>query len=725
MRLIVGFMFLIGVALAWILYKFDFSPTLEGMIISFIAGIIVFILISGLIYSNFGKDKGKNWDSEANIRKRKIRAHTVGLIFMILAILLVFNSYFYFKSLIGNDLLISLDVEEQDFVLKNGEQKFFDVKAKVLTNPFCSANCSLLLEDLSDDKILNYENIYLKVSSPLSKEYSLSSNGEKYGQKLYKLSLECNTIKEGKFCYTASNLSKLRTRIISINYELNDMQNIIKNALKNDTEDINREFYTSRSLLDDLYFNISSLDLSDLEYKSNLLKNDSDSILWEINKLNYLYEEQEYSELGTEIIDTRKNVNDFANEVRGLNNSLSENVKSYNYLVNNVLLMRGEIFFLEDYNFTNSSMVLAESFVRDFNLMIIRIKEKNRIEDKLLLFNKLEEEKQNLLSTLQNEINLGIPREEKLGVSISPVNIQNLSINHKNYFSYFSLEEPSPVCCFKQECYNCIEDSSLNYPIILVHGHSFNERLSAELSMESFSDMARTLEKDGYLDAGYFYRSEYDEDSKGYLGKINTSIVVEATYYIDTALAEENSFIYDSKWESIDTYAARLNEIISNVKYLTGKNKVIVVGHSMGSLVTRRYIQLYGESNLDKVILVGGPNHGIDGLVLNSCAVFGADLECSEMNKSSSFMQELNTATIPNIPVYNIIGIGCPFEGSNTDGIVKNESAYLDWADNIYVNGTCTGVDFFHVRMIKPTLHPEIYGIIKGIIEEDSSSKNM
>ena len=235
--------------------------------------------------------------------------------------------------------------------------------------------------------------------------------------------------------------------------------------------------------------------------------------------------------------------------------------------------------------------------------------------------------------------------------------------------------------------------------------------------MEAFSDMAQSFEEDGYLDAGYFYGSQYEKISKGYLGKIDKPIVVKATYYIDTLITEEDSFILDSKWESIDTYASRLNEVVQNIKYLTGKHKVIIVAHSMGCLVTRKYIQTYGEENLDKIILIGGPNHGIDGFILKSCPIFGADIECNEMNKESLFISKLNSVPLPNIPVYNLIGVGCPIEEYEADGIVKSESAYLEGAENIYVYGTCNGVDFFHVRMIKPTYHPEIYEIVKEKIE--------
>lgn len=725
MRVIVGFMFLIGIAFGLVFYKFNLSPTQEGFVLSLIAGMAVFIIVSGLIYSNPGIRKKKNWNSEENMRKRKIRANIIGFVFMIIVIILFFNFYFYFKALVGNDMLISLDVDKHNFILENMEWSSFNVKAKILTSPFCSANCSLVLEDLAENKILNYERMHVKLSSPFSREYIINSNEDKFGQKLYKLTLECSPVKEEKLCYIYNDLPKVRTNIISVNYELNDIQNIIKSALKNDTEEIARNFYRSENTLNSFYFNISSLDLSDLEYESELIKSEVGSLSWDIGELSYLYSEQEYSDLGTEIVSAKNTVWNFTDKVMELNNSLFSRVMAYNSLIDNINTMYSEILFLEDYYFTNSSLVYAESFVKNFNSMITEIKKKESIENKIILFNSLIAEKNNLFSIIQGEKDSGILGDRKIEVSIYPVNIPKVYLNYEDYSSNFTLEEPSPVCCFRKECYKCIDDSSLNYPLILVHGHSFNERLSAELSMESFSDMAQAFERDGYLDAGYFYRSKYEGSPGGYLGGINASIVVEATYYLDSSSTGEDSFIYDSKWDSIDVYSLRLKDIIDNVLYITGKDKVIIVAHSMGSLVTRRYMQLYGEDNLDRVVLIGGPNKGIDGLVLNSCSVFGADVECSEMNKSSEFMEELNNSPVPNIPVYNIIGLGCQFEGVDSDGIVKEESAYLEWAENIYVNGTCTGVDFFHVRMIKPTLHPEIYEIVKGIIDEDICDENM
>lgn len=710
------FVFAIGLYIAFI--KFEFSDTVEAIILSALVGIGIFLLfkiMSGLRHMHLLKRAKKDSSLKDRIQRRKRRNRIIGIFILIISIIVFLNSYLYIKALLGNDMQVSLKVDNENIVMNNGEEVQLKVDAKVLTNPFCSANCSIALEDLGSGKIIDYENMYLKVSSPLSKEYIIRSDVEEFGQTLYKVSLDCNTIKS-KFCHV-KEISKSRSKIISVDHELSDNQKERKEELKTKTENLNNEFYRIENGLSQLDLNFSFLDLSefDEEYESlNILAN---SLLSNINNLNTLYESQEYLELEASIPNVKKDMTTLSNRFNNLNSSVSYSIETYNVLVNNLRLMYFNILYFENHNFSNYSISDVRSFVKDFNSMILKLNEYNSVETKVALFSHLKSEEDSLIILLEEENNSNILMENTLNDSIYPVNLSKISVQKGAHLSNFNLNEPLPICCLKGECYKCIDDSSVNYPVILIHGHSFNEKLSAELSMEAFGEMAKALEEDGYLNAGYFYKSQYNEISKGYLGRINRSIVVEATYYLDTQVTGEGSFMFDSKFENIDTYASRLNEIITNVKYITSKDKVILVAHSMGCLVTRRYIQLYGEDGLDRVVLVGGPNHGIDGFILSSCAVFGADVECGQMNKSNSFIYELNNAPIPSIPFYSIIGLGCSLEGSNSDGIVKEESAHLDWAENIYFNSTCSRVDLFHVRMIKPSRHPEIYSSIKDIIQ--------
>jgi pimeloyl-ACP methyl ester carboxylesterase len=706
-----GFIAVIGIGLYIFLNEYAVSDNTRTILLSIIVGIGVYLFAMSISWIGIIIMKIRRKDDKSlpeRLKRRKKRSYIIAFSLMILSIVLFFNFYLYIKTLMGNDMLISLRVGEDNFFIKNGEVMQLEVDARVLTNPFCSANCSLSIEDMGRGEIVHKEDFHLKFSSPFYNNYPIVSNEENSGQTLYEVSLECNTLNQ-KFCYTKDS-SKSRTKILLLNHELNDLQVQRKEELKKEVENLTKEFYTLQNNLNKMNLNFSSLDLSEFETENQYLRKTSYSLIGDANNLGSLYKNQEYPQLEASAYDFRVKIDNLVFRFNNLNFSVTYKLERYNSLVHNASLMRDEIFYLEESNFSDSSISEARDFVRDFNSMILSVSEKNKLESKIILFNNVRLEKESLFSLLKNESYSNISGDNVLDVSIYPVNIW------EPYDSSFILQEPFPICCLRGECYKCMDNSSSNYPVVLVHGHSFNEKISAELSMESFGDVAQELEKEGYIDAGYFYVSDYEQSLKGYLGKVDAPVVVEATYYLDTQVTEENSFIFDSKWESIDIYAARLNEIISNVKYITGKEKVVIVAHSMGGLVTRRYIQLYGEESLDKIILVGTPNKGIDGFVLAYCPVFGADIECSEMNKSSSFMSELNTGPLPNIPFYNIIGLGCSWEDSDGDGIVKNESAYLEGVENIYTVGNCNGVDFFHLTIINPNKHPEVYYIIKNLI---------
>jgi pimeloyl-ACP methyl ester carboxylesterase len=713
-------MILLGAIMSFALFVFDFSDAQKSILISCIYGILVFIMfvfISGFIYKiNLRKIKNKEF-RQLEFSRKMDKIYFIGILIMIISIIIFINSFLYVKALLGNDMLVSLKVDEKNFLLKNGEDLHITLKAKVLTNPFCQANCSLILEDLSDGKIVDSENHYLQFSSPLSKDYLITINEDTFGQRFYRVELECNSTKN-LLCYVASETSKTRTELISVNHELNDAQKKRQEELKNRTETANNEFYILQDNLTNLNLNFYFLDLSAFDEESYKLKILSEGFLSKINNSNTFYEDQKYYDLERELSSFETELENFDEQFNNLSSSVCHDIISYNFLVDNITAMYNEILFLYNYNFSNSSIIVAESFINNFNSIIPKIKEYNSLEDKKIIFSQIESEKDNLFSILINESNSEIPRENVLNISIYSFDLPRIEINNKNYSSNFTLGEPSPICCLKNECYKCIDDSSVNYPIILVHGHSFNEKISAELSLEAFSEFSKRIESDGYIYAGDLYGSRYDESSQSYLGTINNSVVIKTTYYIDIFETEEGSFILESKGDNIDTYARRLNEVVLNVKYLTGKDKVIIVAHSMGGLVTRKYIQLYGEENLDRVVLVGIPNNGVDGFVLNYCPILGADAECADLSENSPFLTELNNDSLPNIPVYNIVGLGCFWENSDGDGIVKNKSAYLEGAENVYVNGTCRGFDFFHVNMIKPSKYPEIYEIIKNFIEK-------
>ena len=140
----------------------------------------------------------------------------------------------------------------------------------------------------------------------------------------------------------------------------------------------------------------------------------------------------------------------------------------------------------------------------------------------------------------------------------------------------------------------------------------------------------------------------------------------------------------------------------------------------MGGLVSRRYIQIFGGGSVEKAILIGTPNHGISGNTARYCSILGEGLECRDMKEESLFMNKLSSGSIPKIPIYTIVGVGCEMSGGDGDGVVLKDEVMLDWAKNYIIEGSCSSTSFLHTQLLDVGLYPSVYEIIERILKEDS-----
>lgn len=286
----------------------------------------------------------------------------------------------------------------------------------------------------------------------------------------------------------------------------------------------------------------------------------------------------------------------------------------------------------------------------------------------------------------------------------------------------FVFSTPTQTCCVNQNCNPCCTeesclDDSKNYPLVFIHGHAFNKDVSAEYSLEAFNKIQNKLQEDGFLNAGAItLYSEHDIPAATW-GKFNVPFSIRASYYFDLFKQPENYVVVQTNSENIDTYAIRLKDLVETIQYKTGKPKVNIIAFSMGGLVTRRYIQLFGESKVNKLILVGTPNRGISGGVANYCGLIGANLECRDLNEDSLLINKLSNAAKPNIPITNVVGTGCNMDGEQGDGVVLESSAKLDFAENYIINGTCRGATKpLHTDLLDTDFYPVIYEVIKNAL---------
>ena len=127
---------------------------------------------------------------------------------------------------------------------------------------------------------------------------------------------------------------------------------------------------------------------------------------------------------------------------------------------------------------------------------------------------------------------------------------------------------------------------------------------------------------------------------------------------------------------SIDAMATSLQDRIEEILRVTGQEKIIVVAHSMGGLVTRAYMAEAGSTRIALFVTLGAPHHGtrLAGMGLFECArqmeyqgpwlEMLADMEAADPTK------------VPTLSIYTL----------NDDLVYPPESGVLEWAENVPVS---------------------------------------
>ena len=290
------------------------------------------------------------------------------------------------------------------------------------------------------------------------------------------------------------------------------------------------------------------------------------------------------------------------------------------------------------------------------------------------------------------------------------------------------LSDNPSICCVFNDCSPCCNDDSCRndqnaFPIIFLHGHSFAKDNSFEFSLDAFNKLQAKLQDDGYLNAGIISLYSKNEQSKeGVWGIAGKPVTVKVSYYYDAFKQDDRYIVIPTNSENIDTYALRLRDLIALVKERTGKTSVNIIAHSMGGLVARRYLQIFGDSDVYKLVLIATPNSGIRESQVYYCSLLGESRECDDMKQNSLFMNKLNDPL--NQPgktrIYSIAGEGCKMPGGTGDGVILSSNALLVNSKAYVINSTCEGIfgSSFHTDLLDIDKYPETYNVISGILNE-------
>ena len=657
----------------------------------------------------------KWWRKKTPLNKKLI----IGAITLSILILIIFGAkiYLFINFLLGNDTLIDLTTDSQKIMLLGGESKEIKFNAKITANPFCEALCNYEFQDISNNLSLDKNSFILKGGAPFSREYTVKARTLEIGQQVYRFNIECKS-KSTLLCSTKEQ-TVMRNLVVTLDYSLNEEEKkyveSIRGNLKNFSYKVNflgkEADYFNESLQkiqEKVIVNISS---GLIEF----LKNDSLNKQSKIEELNRLWENQDYVSINKEIENFSESISYTERLSNQLNESIISNILAYNNLIDLLNQTNSRLNEIRLYHINESLTFEINSIIKDYNDEIAIFKTVSQLNDREKSVGNIYNNTNNFYDKIKN-FNRGV---NSAIITISEMNIDKITINRTiNKYPQLFGEQPGK-CCIFNKCYKCCttnecRNNESNYPIVFLHGHQFNRDLPLEFNLDGFDKIQTKLESDNYLNLGVM--SSYDEGKIDSWGRIPVPFTIKLSYYYDTLKQSGNYIIVQKKSEPIDVYAIRLNELVNELVESTGRPKVTIVSHSMGGLITRRYIQLFGTDKVDKIILIGTPNKGIEGSIADYCSVLGEQLECNDMKSDSLFINKLNRGNSPDIPVYMIIGSGCKTDGQDSDGIVFEKNAVLEGADNFFVNGICSGIDFLHVEMLDIDKYPEVYQIIENAL---------
>ena len=672
------------------------------------------ILLSLFVYFVIGVIGSKRLLKK--ILKNKFLFVIIIFCFLIAFFLMAVQLYLYTNFVLRNDILVELSSDKEDIFFTDNPNEEVTFNIDLIMNPFCSASCEYEFSDISSGETIERGFFSTTVLSKRRSYVLENKNLVEGSQELKEFEISCKS-KQTLFCYTRERESK-RKVLVTVNYELTDDEKEFKNNSRKDIENIKSNLYFSGNGLTESLNNINLTKYyfsNDFYNRSELLRSSYESESISLENAIDLWKKQDFD--GLELSELKINSENLNDEVEELKDDIFSNISFYNSIVDNLMFSKERLNELSKLSFENCDIL--NKLVLDYNDAIINFKDTFDIGNKSNISNGIFRQ--------VNDFNYANVSGEPCSLDeINQENFMKLDFIYLDFPAFnFLLDDPESVCCFKSECEECLGDESSdeNYPVLFLHGQSINEAISVGYSFDAFSEVKEKLVEEDYVDAGSIVLSPTPEG--GLWGKVNSTIIMTGSYFFDTYKTESGEVTVSSNKEGIDTYAIRLKKLIDLVKFKTNKNKVIVATHSMGGVVARRYIQLFGGEDIDRAVLVTSPNHGVDDKVRDYCAVIGPEASCNDLNGDGIFMKDLNNNPSEEVPIYNIIGIGCNMGDESGDGVIKNSSQYLESANNYYFRGSCDEVNFrfFHEYILFPEVYPRVYEKIYDIISYESNSQ--
>jgi pimeloyl-ACP methyl ester carboxylesterase len=270
-------------------------------------------------------------------------------------------------------------------------------------------------------------------------------------------------------------------------------------------------------------------------------------------------------------------------------------------------------------------------------------------------------------------------------------------------------------------------NQKLPYPIIFIHGLNSNSSVWIELGTQLIN---KGLSYGGRIDFCLNDDNNNSTSNKNLYPTPGADIALYTNYITDLTVADFYLLNFDinnvgnlfpsddgspfndvlSNEASIVKQGVALKYAIQIVMQKTGRDKVILMGHSMGGLASREYLQNPinwqpdGNHHVAKLITTGTPHGGFTGFGLSPTINFRSEA-FRDLKKSYTISGNdgvylyggfENYSTMNNNLLYNFynVDVNCNgIDADNTDIVGLNEKSLSSNLDYAYIVGDCTNCD--------------------------------
>ena len=132
----------------------------------------------------------------------------------------------------------------------------------------------------------------------------------------------------------------------------------------------------------------------------------------------------------------------------------------------------------------------------------------------------------------------------------------------------------------------------------------------------------------------------------------------------------------DPVFSDIDGYVEQVARRIEEVCAAAGTEQLILVGHSMGGLVSRAYRRRHGNARVAKLVTLGSPHHG------SKLAVLGLGENGRQMVPGSAWLAGLNAPGVVPLPAATVSIYSC-----QDNYVMPQDSSLLDGAKVVPLAG--------------------------------------